>query len=351
MKKVRWGVIGAGGIAYRRTIPGMMLAKNAELVAIMDVADEALERVGEEFGVAPAKRYASDKALINDPDVDAVYIASPANKHKKQVAMAAAAGKHILCEKPLAMTVKDAIEVAQLVRKAGVKFAEGYMMRFHTLHQKAKKMIDEGKIGQVVFARAQLSCWYPDMPGAWRQVKRLGGGGSLIDMACHCYDLLRMFIGEPKEVIAFCDTLTFSYKVEDSATTMLRFKSGAHAVVDTFFCVPDSSVESRLEIYGNKGSILAKGTIGQMPGGEMVANLSPKAAQYDAQQERDSLDVKARRITAKPYNTYTAEIEALSRCILKDEPVTVNTLDDSLAVMKIIEAAYRSAKTGKVEKL
>ena len=244
MAKVKWGVIGAGGIAYRRTIPGLMLAKNAELVAIMDVAQDALDRVAKEFKVDPGRCYLRPKDLIADPDVEALYIASPANKHKKQVIMAAEAGKHILCEKPMAMTVKDAVEVAKVVKKTKIKFAEGYMMRFHTLHQKAKQMIDDGEIGKIMSARAQLSCWYPEMPGAWRQVPSQGGGGSLIDMACHCYDLLRMFIGEVQEVAAFCDRLTFKYKVEDSATTMLRFKSGAHATVDTFFCVPDSSVES-----------------------------------------------------------------------------------------------------------
>lgn len=349
MKKVKWGVIGAGGIADRRTIPGLMIAKNAELVAVMDIDEEAAQRVAKKYDVD--KAYTKEKDLIKDPDVQALYIASPANKHAKQVIAAAQAGKHLLCEKPLAMTVEQAKEVAVAVEKAGVKFAEGYMMRFNTLHQKAKKMVDQGTIGDIVFGRAQLSCWYPDMPGAWRQVPRLGGGGSLIDMACHCYDLLRMFMGEVKEVAAFCDTLTFKYKVEDSATTMLRFESGAHAVVDAFFNVPDAAGQDRLELYGNKGSIQAQGTIGQLPGGEMTAQLSPAGKDYDPQQDKASLDVKQRTIQAKPYNTYTAEIEALSKCILKDLPVEVNTLDDSILVMKIIEAAYRSAKSGKVEKV
>ena len=349
MKKVKWGVIGAGGIADRRTIPGMMIARNAQLIAVMDVAEDAANRVAKKYGVE--KVYLREKDLIRDPDVEAVYIASPANKHTKQVAMAAEAGKHILCEKPLAMKAEQAAEVAKVVRAAGVKFAEGYMMRFNALHKKAKKMVDQGTIGNLVFGRAQLSCWYPDMPGAWRQVPRLGGGGSLIDMACHCYDLLRMFMGEVVEVVAFCNTLTFKYKVEDSATTMLRFESGAHAVVDTFFNVPDSAGQDRLELYGNKGSIQAQGTIGQLPGGEMVAYLSPAAKEYDAQQDKTSLDVRRRKIQAKPYNTYTAEIEALSNCILKDRPVQVNALEDSIIVLKVIEAAYRSAKSGKVEKV
>jgi predicted dehydrogenase len=170
-------------------------------------------------------------------------------------------------------------------------------------------------------------------------------------MACHCYDLLRMFMGEIVQVAAFCNTLTFKYRVEDAATTLVRFESGAHATVDTFFCVPDAAGRSRLELYGNKGSILAEGTIGQTPGGDMVAYLSPQAKGYDAQQEKASLDVKPRKIAAKPYNTYTAEIEALSDCILKDKPVAVNGLDDSLVTLKVIEAAYRSAKTGKVQRV
>ena len=349
MKKVKWGVISAGGIADRRTIPGLMIAKNAELAAVMDIDEEAAKRVAKKYDVD--KAYTKERDLIKDPEVQAIYIASPANKHAKQVIAAAQAGKHLLCEKPLAMTVAQAKDVAKAVRKSGVKFAEGYMMRFNTLHQKAKKMVDDGVIGDVVFGRAQLSCWYPDMPGAWRQVPRLGGGGSLIDMACHCYDLLRMYMGEVKEVVAFCDTLTFKYKVEDSATTMLRFESGAHAVVDAFFNVPDAAGQDRLELYGNKGSIQAQGTIGQLPGGEMTAQLSPAGKDYDPQQDKASLDVKQKTLQAKPYNTYTAEIEALSKCILKDLPVEVNTLEDSIIVMKIIEAAYRSAKSGKVEKV
>ena len=349
MKKVKWGVIGAGGIADRRTIPGMMIAQNAELVAVMDVDEEAAKRVAEKYEVG--KHYVSDADLLADPDVEAVYIASPVFMHAQQVAEAAQTGKHVLCEKPLAMTLKEAQEVAEVVAGSGIKFAEGYMMRFNTLHQKAKELIDEGALGDLVFGRAQLSCWYPDMPGAWRQAPKLGGGGALIDMACHCYDLLRMFMGEIVEVVAFCDTLTFDYKVEDSSTTLLRFESGAHGVVDAFFNVPDAAGQDRLELYGNKGSIQAQATIGQLPGGEMGAYISPKAKGYDPQQDKDALEVKVQRIEAKPYNTYTAEIEALSTAILENKPIEINTLEDSIITLKVIEAAYRSARSGKAEKV
>jgi len=349
MKKVKWGVIGAGGIAYRRTIPGMMEAKKAELVAVMDVNKKACRQVAKEFDVPGC--YFDAAAILEDPRVEAVYIATPVYLHAEHVCMAAAAGKHILCEKPLAMTLAEARKVARVVRKAGIRFSEGYMMRFNTLHQKAKKMIDDGLIGDVVMGRAQLSCWYPDMRGAWRQVPELGGGGALIDMACHCYDLLRMFMGEITEVVAFTDTLTFRYPVEDSATTLLRCGRGAHGVVDTFFNVPDAAGQDRLEVYGNKGSIQAQGTIGQLPGGEMVAYLSPAAKDYDPKQDKLSLNVRVRKIKAKPVNTYGAEVDYLSTCILKDREPEINTLEDSLQLLKIIEAAYKSAKTGRAQKV
>jgi len=353
MKKVKWGVIGAGGIADRRTIPGLMLAKKAELVAVMDVNRKASKRVAKNYGLKPKKAYTCDAELLADPDVEAVYIASPVFEHAKQIKMALAAGKHILCEKPLAMTVAEVKELAKLIKKSKLKFSEGFMMRFNTLHVKAKELIEEGVIGPPVFGRAQLSCWYPDMPNAWRQDPKLGGGGSLIDMACHCYDILRMLMGEIVEVSAFCDTLTFKYKVEDSATTLLRFESGAHGVVDTFFNVPDAAGQDRLEVYGNKGSIQAEGTIGQMPDGKMVAYVSEAAKDYDPQQEKSSLEVSVKKIkaTSPKKNTYAGEIDYLSECILSDTEPEINTVEDSVQVFKIIEAAYKSAKTGRAQKV
>ena len=165
-------------------------------------------------------------------------------------------------------------------------------------------------MGQVVFARAQLSCWYPDIPGAWRQDPKLGGGGALIDMATHGYDLLQYIVGSRvSEVMALTDTLTFGYPVEDSSTTLLRFENGAHGVVDAFFNVPDAAGQDRLEIYGNKGSIQAEGTIGQLPGGKMVAYTSDLARGYDPEQSKASLDVAMREIDYTPVSMYAAELD------------------------------------------
>ena len=342
---VKWGVIGAGGIAHRRTIPGMMKSDRVRLAAVMDIDESAVKRVAKKYGV-PAS-YTKEEDLLADPNVDAVYIATPVYLHKKHATLAAEAGKHILLEKPMALNVSDAEEIAQAVVKAGVKFTQGYMMRFQELHKRAKEMIDEGALGDVVFARAQLSCWYPDIEGAWRQDPAKGGGGSLVDMASHCYDLLWWFVGDISEVLAFCNTLTFKYAVEDSSTTLLRFASGAHAAVDAFFNVPDAAGQDRLEIYGNKGSIQAKHTIGQVAGGEMVAYISRAAKQYDPGQEKTALEVERQEITAEPYNMYRAEVEYLSECIEEDKEPEVNTAAAGIYIMRIIEAAYQSARSGR----
>lgn len=346
MGTVQWGVIGAGGIADRRTIPGMMGAKNMTLIAVMDISKEATDRVAAQYGVA--KKYYTVEDLLNDGDVDAVYIATPAYLHHDQAMAAANAGKHILLEKPLALTSKDGEEIVATCRRRGVKLTEGYMMKFHALHQRAKEIVEKELLGNLVMGRAQLSCWYPDIPGAWRQDPALGGGGALIDMATHCYDLLRLYMGKITEVFAFTNTQTFRYPVEDSSTTLLRFESGAHGVVDCFFNVPDAAGQDRLELYGNKGSVLAEGTIGQTGGGHMVAYLSSDAKAYDPQQSKTSLDVKVQEIAAKEVNPYTAEVEYLSDCILKDVEPTMNTGEEGLEIVRIVEAAYESGQTGKV---
>ena len=260
---VNWGVIGCGGIADRRTIPGLVEAKNARLLAVMDQVPEVTKRVQEKYGCP--RSYDSVADLLADREIDAVYIATPVFAHTEQVMAAAAAGKHILVEKPLAMNTRQGREMVEACKKAGIYATEGYMMKFHSLHQRAKEIIDSGTLGKVVLMRAQLSCWYPEIPGAWRQDPKLGGGGALMDMATHLYDLMRWFVGDVKEVAALADTLVFSYGVDDSSSTLLRFESGAHGFVDAFFCVPDSSVQSRLGIYGSREAFWPRGPSARDP--------------------------------------------------------------------------------------
>ena len=149
MKKLRWGVIGAGGIADRRTIPGMMLAENAELIAVMDINAEQVEKIRQKYG---AKRgYTKEEDLLADPEVDAVYIATPIVLHAKQAKLAADYGKDILIEKPLAMTSDEGQAVIDYCERKGVKIAAGFMMRFgsHVMSMKKGHRRGQDRHGRV----------------------------------------------------------------------------------------------------------------------------------------------------------------------------------------------------------
>jgi len=257
----------------------------------------------------------------------------------------AEAGKHVLCEKPLGMTIAEAEEMIELCRRKNVKLGCAFMMRFVAQHREALKLVEEGRLGKPTYARAQLSCWYPPIEGAWRQDPATGGGGALIDMGGHCIDLLEMFFGTIVKVSCFVNSTVHNYESEDSATAMLFFENGALGTVDTFFCIPDNSSKNVLELYGSKGSVLARGTIGQGAAGEMTAFLENDGGDYDAQQART--EGQGISIAPEPVNTYQAEIEEFGRAIIENrEPIIDGEL--GLKSQKILTACYESARLGKV---
>jgi len=340
--KIKWGVIGSGGIARRRTIPeGISKARNAELSVVFDINQQANAEVAKKYG---AKQAASIETLL-DADNDAVYIATPAHFHAEQVRACAEAGKHVLCEKPLGMTVAEAEEMIELCRQKAVKLGCAFMMRFVAQHQKALTLIKEGRLGKPTYARAQLSCWYPPIEGAWRQDPVTRGGGALIDMGGHCIDLLEMFFGKVARVSCFINNTVHDYKSEDSATAMLFFENGALGTVDTFFCIPDNSSKNVLELYGSRGSILARGTIGQAPAGQMAAFLERDGRDYDARQARTQ--AQGIKIDPEPVNTYKAEIEEFSQAIIDDRQPAISG-ELGLRSQKVLTACYESATSAKV---
>jgi predicted dehydrogenase len=332
--------MGSGGIARRRTIPeGIARAANAELAAVYDVNEEVNRAVARAFGAKPA----SSLAQLLECEVDAVYIATPPNVHWEQTVASAASGKHVLCEKPLGLNVAEAEAMAESCCRAGVRLGTAFMMRFHAQHQAALQLIQQGRVGKPVLGRAQLSCWYPPLAGAWRQDPATGGGGSLMDMGGHCIDLLAMFFGKVRKLCCLINRTVHPYPSEDSAVVSLWFESGALGVVDAFFCIPDEASQNRLELYGSKGSILAQGTIGQGERGEMMAWLQPEGAGYEAQQSRAA--GIGEPIEPPPVNTYQAEIEEFSRAILEGrEPA--NHAGLGLQSQRVLAACYQSARLG-----
>jgi predicted dehydrogenase len=344
---IKWGVIGAGGIADRRTIPeGIMASPLAELVAVQDVVADRVQAVADKYGVQSV--YTSEYDLLNDPKVEAVYIATPTHLHYSQVMAAAEAGKHILCEKPLALTLPECEEVVEECASRNVKLGINFMMRFHACHAALKQMIDNGELGTPVMGRAELTCWYPPIPGAFRQDPELGGGGSFIDMGNHCVDLLEQFFGRVAEVQCFTGNLVQDYASEDTAVALLRFENGAIGIVDALFNVPDAAARNQLEVYGSRGSAYSFGTIGQGSGGQLKSVLEKGDKGYDAGQVREEAGEQVLEPT--PVNIYQAHIDAFCEAITNDTQPPIPG-EEGIWSHKVIEACYEAARTGKAVKV
>ena len=345
--KIKWGVIGCGGIADRRTLPGMMLSDNAELIAVMDANKAAAEACQEKYNA----KYAFDniEELLAIDEIQAVYIASPVFCHKEQAYAAADAGKDILIEKPVGLTSEEAEEIAEYCDKRGVKLGVGFMMRFHAYHQKMKEIVQSGKIGEVVSARAQLTCWYPEMENCWRQDMKLSGGGAMMDMGVHCVDLIRFITGmDVKEAAGLVGNQVFNYSVEDAGGVIMRLENGAVAYVDANFNIPDAAAKCKIEFYGTKGSIFAQGTISQVEGGEIEVLCADSSLGYDANQNRE--DVAPMEIDVEFGNMYTKEITEFGKAVAGERDIPVSAAD-AIASQKVIEAAYKSNASKKYETL
>lgn len=340
MKKVRWGVIGAGGIANLRTIPGMMLCENAELEAVMDISMELAQKEREKWNCP--KAYDTVESLLDDSDIDAVYIATPVFLHAAQAKAAADAGKHILIEKPIAATSEEAQEIVEYCKKKNVLIAVGFMMRFGTIAQKMKQIIADGKIGNPVSGYSQFVCYYPEIPNCWRQKKSSGGGGAMMDMGVHGLDLIQYVVGmRATELCAMHGTISFNYEVEDTSTVVLRMENGMQCVVQSNFNIPYEAGKSCIEIMGEKGSVIASGIIGQVDGGALETRVSSGD---------DNNSCVVERIDNNFGNMYTREITSFSDSILHGTPVEVPA-EEGIYIQRIMENAYRSNDTGKIIKL
>lgn len=348
MKKLRWGVIGASGIADRRTIPGMMLANNAELVAVMSTNADHVENIRRKYNARRA--YTSEEELLKDPEVDAVYIATPVVFHAGQAKLAAQYSKHILIEKPLAMSSSEGEEVLRFCAEKKVRIAAAFMMRFGTHIQNMKKAIAEKKIGTIVSGYSQFTLWLPYEPGNWREIKAKSGGGCMMDMGVHCIDLMEYIsgmrvtkVGSFNENVAFKDTP--SYDVEDTSTVMMRMENGAQFVVQTNFNIPDEAAKWRLEFFGTRGRLMGDTIIGQNDGGRLNAVFIDSNRAYDSTQ--DHADDAGIDIPGEFGNMYTREIESFSNSILNNKPL-LSPASQAVHVQKIMELAYQSTEEMKM---
>ena len=232
MARLRWGLIGAGDIARKRVAPALRDLPNCELVSVSRSRQNLAEEFAKEFG---ARRwYAEWRDQIDDDEIDAVYIATPVYLHAEQAIAAAEAGKHVLCEKPMALNVAQCNEMIAACQKNDVKLGVAYYRRFYPAVIRAKQLIRSGEIGDVVVAQMNAFEHFDpalDDPRRWLLDKDKNGGGPMMDFGCHRIEVAMNLFGHVKRVEALSSHSAFGREVEDTAAAVLRFESGCIATI------------------------------------------------------------------------------------------------------------------------
>jgi predicted dehydrogenase len=323
---IRIGLIGAGGIA-RAHVEGY--ERNAELVKLVAVADISREGAEARAGDTGAAIYADYRDLLADPNVDAVDICLPHHLHYDAILAAAAAGKHILCEKPLCLNPDEARGIQDAVKSSGVTLMCAHQQLFMPTVARARELLHSGVLGEVYEVRTTDSFYNDFKPEnmGWRASVKTNGGGELIDTGYHpSYLLMHLAGAVPTEVMAMLSTHRLKFmEAEDSAQLLVRFGNGAVGhLVTSWAYVPAAGTE-RFSAVAEKGWLTSDGTtlIWGLRGEEPVVE------------------------EFEPVHQFAAEIEHFARCLI-DGTRPLHTEVEGVAVLGIILAAYQSAREGAI---
>jgi len=332
-EKLGWGLVGCGWVAADYGAPAIAGSGNGRLVAVHDPDARAMGRVagGPDDGPAP-RRHATLEALLADDAVQAVYVATPNHVHAPVVIACARAGKHVLCEKPMATTLADARAMVGACAEAGVAYATAFDQRFHAAHRKLRSLVAEGALGVVAQARIHYACWLPADWAAdnWRVDPRRAGGGALIDLAPHGVDLLEVLLGDEwSELTALLQRKVHTYPVDDGAVLAGRFRGGALATIHVAYNCPDLYPRRTLELIGTRAMAVAVDTMGQTPGGKLTLIDAETGAGADATPPLDD-----------DRSPFAAQAEAFARSILAGEDYPYPAGRD-LRTFALLEAACR----------
>ena len=320
MARLRFGVLSTALIGRLKVIPAIQRGEHTEVVAIASRDGARARQVADELDIPSA--HASYEALLADPEVDAVYLPLPNQLHKPWAIAAARAGKHVLCEKPLALTAADAEEMIEACDREGVRLMEAFMYRLHPSWVAARDLVASGRIGRLQAVQSWFS-FYNDDPSNIRNILEMGGG-AMYDIGCYCVNLSRMlFGGEPTDVQGTI--------VRDAATgtdvlsaAVLAFGDG----VASFGCSIRAEDDQRVDIYGTQGRISI----------EIPFNIPPDRPTrvHLAAGGDPPVAPRVETFTFDPADPYTIEADAFATAVLSDRPVPV-TPDDAVANLRVIE--------------
>ena len=337
-----WAIAGIGSHADLKIAPAMKLAQDSRLVAVYSREQARADAFAERHSADAA--YGSLDAMLADSRVDAVFVASPNHLHAPQTIRAAAAGKHVLAEKPMATTASDAAAMVAACRDHGVTLGLGFELRFHPAHLWARRLIDDKAIGRIRLAHGQWGRGNRGEPEHlprtglrewWETPELIGDASVLVGLGVHVFDLMRFLLHEEVvEVVAMTDGQTKRQPLEHIATIAMRMSGGAIAQVMCGRMLPDT--QNDLALYGSDGRFATKETIWEARMGSAEA-VSAAAHEHDSY-EYDYLA------------NFVAELEDFQH-VLKHDRAPSAVGEDGLQAARITAAAIESAKTGRAVKI
>ena len=329
MKNVRWGILGCARIAERALIPALKQAPGAELLGIAARdASRAREWAGRH---AIPRAYPDYAALLADPDIDAVYLPLPNHLHAPWAARAARAGKHVLCEKPLALDGREAARMFLAAERAGVLLLEAFMYRFHPLFETALRLAGGGVIGEARTVRSTFTFRIASGLEDYRRTPAMGGG-ALYDVGCYPVNAARtIFRAEPASVFARA-RFDRDRGIDIGTALLLEFSGGRQALLD---CAFDAAFQSELEIAGTDGRI--------------VVPRAFSAKHHDVPIEVRK-DDEVRTVLVPAANAYVRMIGHFQAAILRGRPLRYGEAD-ARGNARLLAAALRSARSGRAVRL
>lgn len=278
---LRWGLIGCGDIARKRVAPALRDGAGCELSAVSRARAELAEGFAREFS---ARRWHADwNELVRDPEIDAVYVATPVDLHAPQTIAAAEAGRHVLCEKPMALTAVQCRAMIDACRANGVRLGVAYYRRFYPVLRRIREILAAGEIGRPGLAVIQAFEWHTIPEGsarAWFFNKERNGGGVMMDFGCHRIEVLLNLLGPVDEVRGLVGNTLFRREVEDTATACFRFREGPIGMLAVSVSLEEP--HDSLDLYGSEGSlhvpVLNRGTLRVLHRGEERRESHPPHA-------------------------------------------------------------------------
>ncbi len=345
--KLKIGIIGTGNIASAH-LRSYQKNPNVEIYALCDLNEARVKSAAEKYGVT--RTYTDMHEMLKLKELDAVSVCTWNSAHAPAAIAALEAGKHVLCEKPMATNAQDAEKMLAAAKKAGKLLMIGFVRRHGNECAILKRFVDSGYFGDIYYAKA-LYLRRNGNPGGWFGDKSRSGGGPLIDLGVHFIDLIRYLMGNPMPVSVYGAAFhklgnrpnILSQKayrsaesgendicdVEDLATAMIRFDNGAVLQVDTSFSLNLKADRSEVELFGDKGG----------------ARLMPELEFY-TELDQYMADVKLAANTAEDFNqSFCNQINHFVDCITLGTPC-IAPAEDGVTLMRILDAAYQSAETG-----